>query len=311
MLVNFTKVILYIKIIFSILVFSKVLFCYDFIETAKLNKNTLALGTSQGNLIFLDLESNKYKKIKAHDQAITDISFRSDGQKIASVSSDSIQIRNASLTLLATFDYQANNICFGPKDDKLLISGFALIAIIDPESGAKILDLPHKSTAKASFDSQQELILVSDFNNSLVFIYEIKSKKNIYSISEYWPYHAVFSLDNQKIIISAKNKILVYYLDRFKVLEFTHEKNFAHDHNNWLLQAHANSDGQQVISIDNQGCLLKIDTKTGKIFELGSKKSLKFSAFYDNDQKIILVNHEEVLIYDAKTMELLQNIAIK
>lgn len=299
----------YIKTILITLIFSYSVFSADLIETAKTSNNLTVLGTNKGELIFFDLTTNVVtKRIKAHDRPITDISFSTDGQKIASVGGDGVKIWDrATMNLDKLFPVFANNVCFNPKtENQLLISGYGLILIVDVRTGERIHTIPHKGTAKASFNHQGSQIVVTDFNDSVVKIFDLNSNNFIYWISVYWPCHATFSMDDQKIIVSANHSVNIYLINQLQAQTFKHNKSFFHDDGNWILQSDINSKDTQITSTDNAGCLLKIDLSSGQIRTIESRQSMKYSAFFENDQKILLVTANKVLIYDAQSLELIR-----
>lgn len=301
------KSIFFLKIIIITAFLSKTaVFSNNYIETAIIDRDTLIMGTFDGHIILLDLLTSESIKFKAHDQIITSIAISLDGKKIASTSADGVKVWDRTCSMLLRFPLQANSISFSPKDDTLLISGFGLITLIDMQGNER--RIPHTGTAKANFDHKGELISIVDFNEGQVLVYSLKTEKVIFSISEYWPRHAVFSLDDKKVVVSSWSGVNIYHLDNFDVQEFQH-KNLFHQEN-WFLRSSVSSKDSQITSVDNNGCLIKIDLESKAVHEVSSRNTLKFSGFYDNDQKIVLVTDKAVMIYRSDNMHLTQNIAI-
>lgn len=280
---------------------------YAGIEVAKLSDKTVCLGSENGELTQFDLDSFEIiNRIKAHDRAIVDISFSPDNQKIATVAADGVKIwERAILKPIITLPFSANNASFNPENSgQLLISGSNLIALVD-ESGKIILNIPHIGTAKASFSNRGDLILITDFDQGLVTIYDLKTKNIIYSMSERQPSHAVFAKDDQKVIISAGDTIVVYDINLHKVKTYRHTLPFAYGYDNWILHSLSSSHDQYVISIDKAGCLIRLDLSVGidKLVVLG--ESLKYSEFFGDDKKILVVTHKSIIIFDTKSLILL------
>lgn len=294
-----------IKNLFFMLIMTHFSIYASNIEVAKLSDKTVCLGFDNGDLGQFDLDSfEMINRIKAHDFSVTDIAFSHDNSQIATVAADGVKIwESATLRPISYFPISANSVAFNPQNNRqLLVSGFNLIVLIDIEDGKKIANLPHKGTAKASFNHQGSQILVTDFNQSLVTIYDVKSKNIVYSMSEYWPYHATFSHDDQKVIVSAGSKVIIYDINLRKVQTFTHTKPFSHDHDNWILRSESSVDDRYITSIDNAGCLIRLEVANSADKIAVVREPLRYSNFFENDKKLLLVTKKSIYIFESKAV---------
>lgn len=300
------KIILFIPIFFSHFCFS-----INYIETADMSfDGRLAIGFSHGKLHVIDFHSNKLLlSLNAHNDQVSSLNFSHDGEKILSLAEKEVKIWNSRSGALLSFwqinaPYTLRNVCFAPKDDQVLVSGYNIVSVFDLE-GEELFSLPEHGTAKAIYSHSGDKIGIADFNANRIAIYGKGTRAIEWSATLYWPSHIAFNKDDSHIAVANGLRVKTYnlFIEKKREInddfEFNHSENEFHDYDNWLLWVSYNTAGNKIITFDNKGCLFLLDLATKKTKAIKNLGSIKYSNFNPDENEIIIVTHDKMLIYDG------------